>query len=90
MTRTELEQQYRVKGTWVVSPGKFEGEDIWAPYFWDIAMDGGAAEEWRGDGVVYTVGIDPEDLQQFPELAGFRSVELYEDGDGFVSCTVRS
>jgi len=89
MTRYELESAYKVEGNRIVSPGKFESENIWCPYFWEAALDGGASEEWHGDGLKLTVEIEPEDVKQFPELEGFRSVEMYEDGLGFVYCEVR-
>ena len=91
MTRAELEKQYRtVKGR-IVTRGKFEAEMIYVPYLWTLAMEGrrASSEEWRGDGLFLTLDIEPEDVRQFPELEGFRSVEMYEDDAGFVTCTVR-
>ena len=92
MTRYELEQTYKVQGNRIVSPGKFELENIWAPYFWDIAMEGGAEEITtpHNPHPVSRVPIEPDDVQQFPELDGFRAVELFEDDNGFVYCEVRS
>ena len=76
MTRAELEGTYKVQGNRIVSPGKFESENIWAPYFWDAAMEGGA-EEISTPCNPYPVSrlkIEPDDVEQFPELDGFRSV----------------
>ena len=90
MTRAELEGTYKVQGNRIVSPGKFESENIWAPYFWDVAMEGGVEMEFDdGRGVVIVVGINSGDVEQFPELDGFGIVELFEDDNGFVYCEVR-
>ncbi len=91
MTRAELEQTYTVQGNRIVSPGKFEAENIWAPYFWDVAMDGGAEEITtpHNPHPISRMTIEPEDVRQFPELKGFGTVELFEDGNGFVYCEVR-
>ena len=89
MTRYELEQTYKVQGNRIVSPGKFESENIWAPYFWDIAMENGGKCEFN-DKLVTLIAIVADDVQQFPELDGFRAVELFEDDNGFVYCEVRA
>ena len=54
-------------------------------------MEGGA-EEISTPCNPYPVSrlkIEPDDVEQFPELDGFRSVELFEDDNGFVYCEVR-
>jgi len=91
MTRAELEATYRVQGNRIVSPGKFEAENIWAPYFWDAAMDGGAEEITtpHNPHPVSRMKVEPDDVRQFPELEGFGAVELFEDDNGFVYCEVR-
>jgi hypothetical protein len=90
MTRQETLNAYSVNehGT-ITSPGKFEGEPIFAPLFWSIGLDGCADSD---DGKVYTFHIrktDPEH-QQFPELAKWlgrrRTLRLREDNQGFVHC----
>jgi hypothetical protein len=41
MTRTEILAQYQVGSDGVIrSPGKFEGEMLYVPFYWDIAMNG--------------------------------------------------
>src|SRR3954451_2062285 len=91
MTRAELESTYKVQGNRIVSPGKFEAENIWCPHFWDVAMDGGGEEITTPHCPfpVSRVPIEPEDVAQFPELEGFSNVELFEDDNGFVFCEAR-
>jgi hypothetical protein len=90
MTRAELEREYRVEGNRIISPGKFNHENIWAPYFWEFYLNGETDEEYDDDGRLVTrCEIFPDDVREFPELEGFRIVEMYENDDGFVFCEVR-
>lgn len=69
------------------SPGKFEGEPLWAVYFWNLAMDGSGDVEWDDDDTeVTTFQIQDEDRELFPELTeeGITAVSLWEDSQGFV------
>jgi hypothetical protein len=63
------------------SPGKFEGEQSYVPYFWDIFLNGGAD---RDDGRVLGFDVTAEDKALFPKLRKRRTVKLYERDDGFV------
>lgn len=91
MTRHETLNNYEVNpatGT-IISPGKFEGEPIFAPHFWFCGLEGFADSD---DGKVYTFRIkqsDPE-RKEFPELAKWlgrkRALRLIEDDQGFVHC----
>jgi len=83
MDRAEVYKAYKVdeRGT-IRSPGKFEGEMLYVPYFWDAYLNGCAD---RDDGNVLGFDILPEDREQFPELGRRRrTVKLYQRGDGFV------
>lgn len=67
-------------------PGKFEAEAIWVPYFWELSMHGGGDEEVISpEGTYVIMEIRPEDLAQFPELRGSKSIMLKESEQGFVS-----
>jgi len=82
MTRQEIERDYQIRNGVIVSPGKFEGEPIYAPYFWEIGMDGFADSD---DGKTYRFRITDEDRKLFPEIPRRRrSLHLYEDSQGFV------
>ena len=74
MTRQECEDT-------VKQPGKFEGEAVYVPYYWDAYLNGGAS---RDDGKVLGFDVTAEDRVLFPELKGRRTVRLYERDDGFV------
>jgi hypothetical protein len=52
MTREEILANYTVsdRGT-ILSPGKFEGEMLYVPYFWGMSMEGGC-DEIEQDGVM--------------------------------------
>lgn len=74
-------------GRRIVTPGKFEGEPIFAPYFWECALDGMA--DWD-DGKLYKFDITLKDREDWPELAAWlgrrHTLRLHEDGQGFVRC----
>jgi len=65
----------------IVSPGKFEGEARYVPYFWDLYMQGGASED---DGEHLYFDVEPEDVEAFPELKGRKRVILWTSDSGFV------
>ena len=67
----------------ITSPGKFEGEMCYLPYFYDLAMCGeGEFDEEDG---TFTVTIEPEDRELFPQLvANQHSVTMIESESGFV------
>jgi hypothetical protein len=82
MTRKEIEESYEVKDGRICSPGKFEGEVIYAPYFWAFGLEGWAD---RDDGKVYGFDIHPDDRAEFPEIpADRRTINLDEADQGFV------
>lgn len=85
MTRQQIETEYAVVDGVIRSPGKFEGEAVYVPYFWDAYLSGMAD---RDDGTILGFDITAEDKQQFPELKGRRTIKLYQRDDGFV-CEVR-
>lgn len=82
MTREKILQDYEVDTNGIIrSPGKFEGEMLYVPYFWEVFLDGGAD---RDNGTILGFDLTPEDKAQFPELKGKRTVRLYQRDDGFV------
>jgi hypothetical protein len=86
-TRAKIKEDYHVGGGLsgegvIHSPGKFEGEMLYVPYFWEKAMEGFAD---RDDGKVYQFDIQPVERKMFPELGTKRrTVKLIEREDGFV------
>ena len=65
----------------VARPGKFEGEEMYVPYFWDLFLEGCADED---DGNVAMFRVTDEDRALFPELARGECVRLFQRSDGFV------
>lgn len=83
MTRTEILNSYDVDKYGIIrSPGKFEGEMIYVPHYWDAYLRGFAD---RDDGRVLGFDITKEDRAEFPELEERqRTVKLDQRDDGFV------
>ena len=86
MTRAEIRKRYNVDSDGIIrSPGKFEGEPLYTPYFWFMALDGGGDEE-DGNAILFT--IEEEDRDQFPELGTIKKIAVEEDENGFVYSSV--
>lgn len=89
MKRNQILAAYTVQGDRIVSPGKFEGEPVFAPVLWDLALQGFADGD---DGSTYRFSIPRNDplRAEFPELNKWlgrrRTVRLAEDSVGFVRC----
>ena len=88
MTKQEIIKAYDVNEQGVItSPGKFEGEMLYVPYFWDHVMSG-MGESFPDDNGTQTEAfcIIPEDAEEFTELADDvgRYLYLWEDSQGFI------
>ncbi len=77
----------------ITDPGKFEGEQIFVPYFWDLALSGFADTDngkWYGFRFSFSSEQDKQLLADWPELKQWlgrkRSLKLWEDSQGFVHC----
>ena len=82
MTRKDIESQYSVDHNGIIqNPGQFEGEMRYIPYFWDEYLNGCVDSD---DGKFIGFKITKEDIAEFPELKGRRTVKLYQRDDGFV------
>jgi hypothetical protein len=81
MLRADIERDYTLENGIIRTPGMFEGEALYVPYFWDAFMNGCAD---RDDGAVLGFDVTQEDKAQFPELKRRRTVKLYQRDDGFV------
>lgn len=89
MKRDEVLKSYEVRDGRVVSPGKFEGQPVFAPHFWQIGLEGFAdADDGQTYVFKFTNGCD--DFREWPELKKWlgrkRSLRLVENAQGFVSC----
>lgn len=84
MTKTEIHEQYEVGERGIIcSPGKFEGEQSYSPYFWDKALNGEADEDTFTS---YSFFVTDEDKAEFSDLQHVWKVDLMESDDGFVYC----
>ena len=79
--------QYAIRGTMITSPGKFQNEPIYSPYFYDHADDGEViATQGDNDAYVSILTITKEDHEQFPDMLVDPYVIVIETSDGFVHC----
>ena len=69
-----------------ISPGKFEGEKYYVPYYYDLYLDGAYDEITEAEEIVFK--IDEGDKQKFPELLHIDSLYLFQDEQGFIYCCV--
>lgn len=86
MTREEIENEYAIVDGRIQDPGKFEGEPVYTPYFWDAFLNGIVDED---DGETLVFNLTAEDREEFPELEAFKQVLLWEDDQGFVRARKR-
>lgn len=85
MTREEILREYEVDANGIIrSLGKFEAEMLYAPYFYQVMLDGGTEQVSGADFVV----LDSTDRAQFPELGTAYGIALEESEQGFVHITV--
>lgn len=85
LDRDQVLEMFQVNDRGIItSPGKFEGEMLYVPSFWDEVLDGGCqAADLDGD-EVDVCKVEAADRRNFPELGDKRWVVLEERGDGFV------
>ena len=77
-----IRETYTTVNGRITSPGKFEGQPIYVPWFWEQGLNGCAD---RDNGRTYGFDITADDRATWPELAANRrTVKLQEDGQGFV------
>jgi hypothetical protein len=65
----------------ITTPGKFEGEPRYTPYFWEATLLGDLKPDENG---IYELEVTEEDVQKFSELKVGQRVLLCESDDGFV------
>ena len=83
ITRHDIMQDYDVENDIIYTPGMFESEFIWSPYWYELTM--------MGDGEVIDEGvtlleITDEDRDEWPELDGDSThIAVAVSDQGFVS-----
>jgi len=86
--------EYDNDGTRITQPGKFEGCPVFAPHYWDLALQGFSDSD---NGTVFTFKfenakfeLDHNDKQWATELKAWlgrkRTLRMQEDSQGFVHC----
>lgn len=83
MNRADILKQFNVDARGLIrNPGKFEGEMLYVPYFYDAFLDGLPDYE-KGNSVGFH--ITAEDRAEFPEIPKRqRTIWLWLRDDGFV------
>jgi hypothetical protein len=85
MTRQHILDNYFVSQQGIIqSPGKFEGQMLYVPYFWEKCLDGQSDIDIDN---VYGIEVLNADTAEFPELEGINTLALEESESGFVSAT---
>lgn len=91
MDREDVLDRYNSVGGIITSPGKFGGQPIYAPYLWDVVLEGGSETIYTEEYIVLElIEISGEDRGHFPELEEDEvgAAVLYETNDGFVYCLI--
>ena len=65
----------------VKSPGRFEGEEAYVPYFYDLSLEGDGEDTTDGS---IMFDILKADIEKFPELSGKKKIWLTIAENGFV------
>lgn len=91
MTRLEIVRFYKVRDGRIEAPGKFEGEAVYAPYFYAASLDSYGEElSYMEDGCgeyAVLLKVDKEDRIVWPEIGATTAyILLRESSQGFVSC----
>jgi hypothetical protein len=88
-TRAEILREFKVDKHGIIKTlGKFEGEMLYAPYFYEFIMEGGSDETDydENDNAIDYFDVSADDLKEFPELEGVKRLACYEDDNGFFFC----
>lgn len=87
--REQVLAEYKVDNGVICSPGKFEGEPVFAPHYWHLGLDGFADSD-DGEAFVFKFKNNGPDFALWPELKEWlgckRTLRLREDCQGFVHC----
>lgn len=87
-TREDIEKEFDIDGAgFITSPGRYEAEPLYTPYFHDIVLEGGGDDQFDDNGTLVTfVDVKEKDIETFPELDGIHRVSVWESDVGFVYC----
>jgi len=88
--RDRIRRDYRVEDGLIRSHGKFEGEPEFAPYYWNLVLDGSFPSASDENYTYDYADVSAEERVAWPELEGVTGVVLFEDDQGFVHCSTVS
>jgi len=75
-TITDLQKEFKVKNGIIQNPGKFEGEPLSTPFYYDLMLNG------EGE----FIDIEPSDRVQFPNIPDNKAIAYVTETDqGFVT-----
>jgi len=83
MTRKQILKDFNLDPTFkrILDPGKFEGEAIYVPYFYDAYLNG--EQDWTADDRL-AFEVTAEDAREFPELNAGNAILLDITDQGLV------
>lgn len=82
MNRELVFSMFQVDETGIIrTPGPFEGQNLYIPYFWYLHISGYREDVQNG---IITFQVRMEDRAQFPELANQDVVHLKQHENGMI------
>jgi hypothetical protein len=81
-----MSDEYTVRDGIITDLGKFEGEPLYVPAFWEHVLDGFGDTHYDGDTATDFFVVNDEDRRVFPGLADVYGLALWETTHGFVEC----
>ncbi len=87
-TRLDIENSFTILNHRIANPSKFEGCFLYAPYFYELMLNG-CEDEITDDAdgnMVSVFDLTEDDKHLFPELLNCEQVQLWTDDNGFVHC----
>jgi len=90
--KRDIHRDYQIVDGIIKTPGKFEGEMEYVPYYWNLLLNGCSDEEyihpsglWWREGVVFCrFDIDQDERKVWGDILGSDHIWLSESDDGFV------
>jgi hypothetical protein len=84
---SRIRKEYKVDSNGnITNPGKFEGEKIYVPYFWELNLNGEGEYSEKTENS-FCVQVDSEiDFELFPEIDRKKvEIVMQESSDGFIT-----
>lgn len=97
--REQLAKEFSVDEHGLIADqGKFEREPLYVPYFWSTVLDGFGEdvyaependdeenEDFESELLYTLIDIDEDDINEFPELKGYKAAKVFQSDAGFVT-----